>query len=171
MKSTLFALLLLCGCGLLAQDHPKSEHPKAEHPKADHPKGEHPKGEHPQAEHPSEQAKAAGPLAQLQTNDGAKWELDELTRRVFRQAGEALSRDNLTDLPACQALAGELKTGISELIAGCTMQGAAHDQLHHFLNAYIPAVNELQGSQTLDSAQKGVNELRAQLKTFNQYFQ
>jgi hypothetical protein len=155
----------------MAQDHPKSEHPKSEHPKSEHPKGEHPKGEHPKSEHPAEHGQEAGPLAQLQTNDGAKWELDELTRRIFRQASESLSRDNLTDLSACHALAGELKTGISELIAGCTMQGAAHDQLHHFLNAYIPAVNELQGSTALDPAQKVVSELRAQLKTFNQFFQ
>ncbi len=68
---------------------------------------------------------------------------------------------------ALKKVGGQLQIQINELIYGCSMAGAAHDQLHVYLDGYIPAVTEL--------AETGGKEAAANvdhyLKSYSDYFE
>ncbi len=93
--------------------------------------------------------------------DGAKkWEMDEHTRTLFARMAERLEGTDLeaTSSEALKASGATLRKDIDDLIAGCTMVGDAHNELHKFLTAYIPAVNELAQSGDPHNAEQ-VREL------------
>ena len=95
-------------------------------------------------------------LEGLGLNNGQKWEVDDHTRSMFAKMTasfmdadhQALEGDGLRDVGAA------LQADINELIQGCTMTGPAHDQLHVFLMAYMPAVASLSESGHLEGAKK-----------------
>jgi hypothetical protein len=89
-----------------------------------------------------------------------KWQMDEHTRTLFSRMAERLEGTELeaTTSEALKASGVTLRKDIDDLIAGCTMVGDAHNELHKFLTAYIPAVNELAQSGDPHSAER-VREL------------
>lgn len=107
----------------------------------------------------------------LALDGDAKWEMDAHTRTVFaKMAGrfEGTEVDDPTITPDSWKRTGtSLKEDIAELIAGCTMQGPAHDELHKFLVSYMPAVDELAASGASKSATR-VHEL---LEVYPDYFE
>jgi len=105
----------------------------------------------------------------LALNGTEKWPMDEHSRTVFltmaqRLEGKDLASLNTADL---QATGKALTQDINDLIAGCTMQGAAHDELHKFLTLYIPAVSALAEKGKRDGAQK----VHGLLELYPQYFE
>jgi hypothetical protein len=78
-------------------------------------------------------------------NGHEKWPMDSHTRRMFAQIGGTLSGGEhaVDDHGSFAATGKKMRAEIDELIRGCTMQGAAHDQLHNYLMAYIPAVDRM----------------------------
>lgn len=99
----------------------------------------------------------------------SKWQMDEHTRAVFvTMTGRLQEADNDTAGEAEWQQAGvALRQDVDDLIAGCTMEGPAHDQLHTFLMHYIPAVDELATSGAAESATR----VRGLLETYPSYFE
>jgi hypothetical protein len=81
----------------------------------------------------------------LVLNGSKKWEMDEHTRGMFTKMDQRLKSTDLgsssaDDLKASGVI---LRKDIDDLIAGCTMVGDAHNELHKYLTVYIPVVDEL----------------------------
>jgi len=123
-------------------------------------------GDHGASEHHSGSSSGSHGLA---LNGEDKWQMDSHTRAMFtkmveRLEGSDLQSATVSELKASGAL---LRSDIDELIAGCTMVGAAHDELHKYLSAYIPSVDSLAKSGDLESAGK-VHDL---LESYPDFFE
>ncbi|GJM11345.1 MAG: hypothetical protein DHS20C11_36210 [Lysobacteraceae bacterium] len=104
----------------------------------------------------------------LTLNHGQRWLMDEHTRKAFEQMESGFSKIEVGTATEEQLLAAatQLKQDLRLLIKGCTMTGAAHDQLHHYLVSYMPAVDRLALSGDVEDAEL-VAEL---LAVFPRYF-
>ncbi len=105
----------------------------------------------------------------LTLNDGHKWEMDEHTRTVFAKMADSFlnaDQQSMSTAALKQAGAGLLED-INQLIQGCTMQGAAHDQLHIYLTGYIPAVESLTESGSAENARTVMHYL----ERYDEYFE
>ncbi len=108
-------------------------------------------------------------LAGLELNDGHKWQMDEHTTSIFAKMIASFPTADLSPLEG-EGLkkAGEtLNVHIGELIQGCTMTGDAHNQLHVYLSAYIPAVTALSESGRTEDARK----VKHLLEKYGEYFE
>lgn len=84
---------------------------------------------------------AAG--ATLTLNDGKKWQADQHTNDAMAGISKALAEQPASTTEQLNALGKELKIRVDALVQGCTMTGPEHEQLHVFLNDFIPAVQHL----------------------------
>ncbi len=91
--------------------------------------------------HGREQVDAHDAKLGLGLNAGRKWEMDEHTRSMFKAMTEKIEGHAGDD---AKSLGVALQADLGELIAGCTMTGEAHDELHKFLVLYMPAVGSLE---------------------------
>ena len=98
----------------------------------------------------------------LSTNDGEKWPMDDHTRSMFATMTQKTAEAD-GDL---KHLGKSLQGDLDKLIQGCTMTGAAHEELHKYLVSYMPAINKLSTSGKQDDLVR-VREL---LAVFPQYF-
>lgn len=110
-----------------------------------------------------------GVIEGLTLNDGRKWEMDEHTRSAFASMADTFPADGLASLNSEQLKeAGAVLQGqLTGLIRGCTMQGAAHDQLHVFLTGFMPAVKALsENGQPADA-----ETVKLYLEGYDEYFE
>jgi len=119
-------------------------------------------------EHMAQGGPASGGAHGLVLDEGRKWEMDAHTRAMIaRMSGRLEGMDmGAMSSDALGALGGDLRADVDSLVAGCTMTGSAHDQLHTFLAAYIPAV---EGMKQGDSAE--ATKVRELLELYPQYFE
>ena len=81
---------------------------------------------------------------ELTLDDGKKWPVDDHTRASAAAMIELVNgTEPFESVDDARAMAGALDGELQELIAGCTMEGAAHDQLHVVLAALFPRLGEL----------------------------
>ena len=95
-------------------------------------------------------------LARVRLNDGEKWPMDAHTRSVFAKMAASFAEADQASLDGegRKAVGAELQGDVDLLIAGCTMTGEAHDQLHAYLLGYLPAVAALAESGRVEDAQR-----------------
>ena len=105
----------------------------------------------------------------LTLNNGARWEMDDHTRAVFvKMAASFLATDHSSlDRNGLKNTASDLRADIDELIQGCTMTGAAHDQLHVYLTGYVPAVAALSESGRIEDTET----VKLYLERYDKYFE
>jgi ribonuclease BN (tRNA processing enzyme) len=102
------------------------------------------------------------PKQQPILNQGKKWPMDQHTREMFEVMSQRVDQGgNLRKLGAA------LNQDLNQLIQGCTMTGAAHDQLHVFLMPYFSAVKELSESGT----ESALKEVKQALDNYQTYFE
>ena len=80
------------------------------------------------------------PALDLTLDNGTKWSMDEHTGTSSAALRTHLGDAAPESVEALAALGATLQGDIDGLIAGCTMTGPSHDQLHVFLMAFIPEV-------------------------------
>lgn len=114
-----------------------------------------------------EQAEVATTLS---LNNGEKWLMDDHTRNKMAEMEEAFHSADHTKRESLNALGVSLSQDVEELIAGCTMQGSAHDQLHIFLSEYIPAVQAMSTADNLATARESAINIKGQLDNYRQHF-
>lgn len=98
----------------------------------------------------------------LTLNDGEKWQMDEHTRTMVKTMVDRAEKGGDAD-----AVAKGLKSDLDKLIQGCTMTGAAHDQLHVFLTSFIPAVQKANATPSEES----LEAVEALLQKYGKYFE
>ncbi len=135
---TLLGLLFcLAGCGHHSGDHDEHASDHDSHAAA------------PDSHAADDESHASGP--QLELNDGKKWQVDEHTRTSAENITRLVNETELIRSTAdAQALAEGLDQELESLVQGCTMTGPSHDQLHVFLVALLPKVNELKTKTDVD---------------------
>lgn len=99
----------------------------------------------------------------LTLNGDTKWKMDEHTRAAFESMSAKASHKN-GDL---KALGSALQADLDKLIQGCTMTGDAHNELHKFLTAYMPAVQKL----TNNGGDENLETIKQLLDKYPDYFE
>ena len=132
----------------------------------------------PHAEHHAAQQDNAHPHHKVSTvknadfhiplNGQDKWLLDSHTRSVLKTMHSRFLQASLTRMTQAERiyLAAQLEQDLDKLIQGCTMESGAHDALHTYLNALVPAVSQLKESGELVHAE----QVRHLLEIYPEYF-
>jgi hypothetical protein len=120
--------------------------------------------------HDHEHSNAAS-LSGLSLDNGKPWMMDEHTRKVSREMKTTFFEADHSKLKTLNTLGKKLDTQLQELIAGCTMTGPAHDQLHVFLNDHMPTIAALSKAENLKTARESAIKLKGQFESYQQYFQ
>lgn len=110
-------------------------------------------------------------LQNLTLNNGKRWQMDEHTRTMSEKMEKTFFDADHSTQASLNALGAELETQIQELVAGCTMEGKAHDQLHVFLNDHIPTITAMVKADSLESARTSAIQLKGQFETYRKHFQ
>ena len=106
----------------------------------------------------------------LSLNHGERWKMDEHTRTMLVEMEKAFFASDHSNRAGLNAAGAGLKVQMDQLIAGCTMDGAAHSQLHLFLSEYIPTIDRLARAEDYAAARKEAIELKGHFSTYKQYF-
>lgn len=115
----------------------------------------------------SEHAAAATALS---LDNGDKWLMDEHTRNKMTEMEGAFYSADHGNQASLNTLGMRMSQDVEELVAGCTMQGKAHEQLHVFLTDYIPTVQAMSSADTLESARANAIKLKGQLDNYKKHF-
>lgn len=132
-------------------------------------------GEHDHNAAPPEQTDHShaqeGHESRLRLNAGKKWAMDEHTRAVFAKLRDAVSGESPASLQEVSALANSLDGHLKELVAGCTMTGEAHDQLHIFLTSFMPSVEAFAKESDLAKAREMHQGLQTAIIEYDRFFE
>jgi len=109
-------------------------------------------------------------ISGLGLNHGQQWQMDEHTRTMLVKMEAAFFAADHSTQAGLNAAGAELKVHLDTLIAGCTMAGEAHDQLHIFMSEYIPAINLLAQAGDYASAREAAIELKRHFGIYKKYF-
>lgn len=116
-------------------------------------------------------AKTAQGGPALTLDGGEKWPMDDHTRASLDAIEARLKAGPATDdVAGHQALGRELDEQVKTLIGGCTMKGDAHDQLHVWLMAFIPAVGSLQEGTDVEALRAGRKAVETHLAAARAHF-
>ena len=105
---------------------------------------------------------AAAPATALRLDGAKRWKADEHTKQAV-----AALKARLAD-PALhgQALGDALDKEVQALVRGCTMDGEAHNQLHHWL---LPLIDQIKGVQ--QGKEGAAEQVRASVAAFEAHFE
>lgn len=109
----------------------------------------------------------------LALNHGAKWTVDESTRKHtdrLYQLVSAFHEKATPDFSAYQNFANGLQAELNLLISDCRMKGAEHDMLHHWLEPVLKDVKDLMNTTNSEAAAAVVTTLTTDMRKFNQFF-
>ncbi len=120
------------------------------------------------SDHQSSENHEAG-IEGMVLNNGRKWQMDEHTRASFtKMTGLFLKADHKSlEGDDLKQVGTDLQGDLDGLIQGCTMTGESHNQLHIYLTGYIPAVQALSKTGTLEDAKK----VKYYLEIYDDYFE
>ena len=107
----------------------------------------------------------------LERDGEARWMLDASTREAAAAIRRSTAGPAPTHLDAAHAVAAEIDGSVSRMIQGCSMEGASHDQLHHFLEALFPAIHALQQATDRAEARDAYFRIRGQVVVFDATFE
>jgi hypothetical protein len=96
--------------------------------------------------------------------------MDEHTRNSVKTIHAIFDRGEPAAIEDFNAVGKEAEAEINNLIAGCTMEGAAHDQLHLFLGVFIPKVKALRAEKNIEEAGALYQEIDQLLSVYNKFF-
>lgn len=146
MRPVMYLLLLSAGLAFTACGHADN------HPANDHAHGE-----------------SAG--AVLKLNDGKRWQADQATNDAMAGIRKALADQPATTTEELNALGKELKIRVDAMVQGCTMTGPEHEQLHVFLNDFIPAVQHLAAETDHAKAKEAHQHVSHLAEEYDKHFQ
>lgn len=106
----------------------------------------------------------------LGLNNGERWEMDDHTRNLSQQMYQTFYSADHSTLEGLNAAGRALEQQMQKLVAGCTMTGKAHEQLHVFLNEHVPTINALTNADDYASARENAIRLKGQLETYQKHF-
>lgn len=111
---------------------------------------------------------------ELTLNKGSKWKTDESTRLHAAKLNTAIDAFNKKEAPGVaeyHTFAAELQTELGALVKACRMKGADHEALHLWLGPVMKQTADLKSVGTAGEGKKVTEQLSADIKKFNQYFE
>jgi|APSaa5957512622_1039677.scaffolds.fasta_scaffold43675_2 hypothetical protein len=109
---------------------------------------------------------------ELTLNEGKKWSVDEHTRNSAARITELVAAvEDLQSIEQSKELAAELDKELNGLIQGCTMTGAAHEQLHVFLVAFLPQVGALKEGEDVHALRETREQIASLLVAYEEHFE
>lgn len=112
-----------------------------------------------------------GEPLKLSLNDGQKWQMDEHTRNSIHTIHTIFEQGEPVAVEDFNAIGKQTDAEINNLIAGCTMEGASHEQLHLFLGAIIPKVKGLKVAKNAAEAENLYLEIDQMLLYYDEHFE
>jgi hypothetical protein len=108
---------------------------------------------------------------ELYLNEGRKWPVHSHMHQVFKEMQKVVE-NNSENLAFDVILERKnmLNLSIQKLVSNCTMEGEAHDQLHHLLIPFIEAVENISEDDSL-SAEKSYTQAFFLLQEYDVYFE
>lgn len=122
-------------------------------------------------EHHHSHGEASNLVAGLRLNGEQRWRMDDHTRGHLARMAETCHGANSTTAEGLAAAAGDLDRLLDELIAGCTMTGEPHNQLHALLAQLIPTVQQLAESTDLEGGQATLEKITTLLGEADRFFE
>ncbi|HRN78953.1 MAG TPA: hypothetical protein PKY29_03770 [Ferruginibacter sp.] len=118
-------------------------------------------------EHPTPTPEVVQAFPVVQLNNGQKWKANvETTEGIKKMVG--IIKNGMDSKSTPQAMSTPLNEAFQEIIKQCTMEGEAHNQLHHFLK---PVQEHLKTFSSSDASIDSVAALVNHLATYHQYFE
>ena len=118
----------------------------------------------------SSESHGHGPI-ELTLNDGKKWQADQHTRESILGIREAMTTKPVNSPDETQALGHDLQRRLRVLVSGCTMTGEAHNQLHVFLEEFMPAADSLASQPDEEKARETLAEMHHMLERYDEHFE
>jgi len=97
--------------------------------------------------------------------------MDDHTRKITKEMRATFTTSDHSTVVGLNSLGRQLRVQLDNLIKECTMTGQAHEQLHIFLNSYIPAVDSLTSSNDIKSGTQKAIDINNLLDTYQKYFE
>jgi ABC-type Zn2+ transport system substrate-binding protein/surface adhesin len=172
MKKMMILLVALSfvaiGCDKPAEDKTDGTHEivNQDAHSSDHDHDDHSGHDHAHDDH----AKPLGADGEMVLNNGEKWQADEHTNNSAEKMHKLVVDFKMQKEKKYDELVTKLKAEIQELVKGCTMDGAAHDQLHIWLNDYMNLVVELSDDNDEAGKEIAINNLAESLHNYSKYF-
>ena len=161
MKNALVLLmlmsLLIYGCEKQTSENAKTE-AGATQPETD---ATHEEGQHAHTESTSK----------LSLDNGAKWKVNPEMMVHVQQMKTDIAKFATEAHGDYKLLANQLKKGNDQLIATCTMQGAAHEELHKWLLPFIDLVGQFSNVTDQETANKTFQLVQNSMKEFDEFFE
>jgi hypothetical protein len=110
----------------------------------------------------------------LELDNGRRWKVNEAMLFPIQRMEERITasvRSAPLDTAQAHQLADSLFVDLDELVAGCTMEGRAHAELHDWLMPHMRLVQELEG---VDDEAKAANVLArsdSSMTVFHRFFE
>lgn len=115
---------------------------------------------------------ASGPVLDL--NNGERWVVSPPMLVPIRRMQQRIARVVEPGAGATvdhAVLADSLFVDLDALVAGCTMEGKAHAELHDWLMPHMQLVQELEGTKDSAQARSILQQLAASSSEFDRYFE
>lgn len=112
-----------------------------------------------------------GHTGALSLNNGEKWVADDHTFSVVERMKSGVLEFDRASEKDYSVLSDSLTNQLNVLIAGCTMKGPAHDELHKWL---VPVTENVKALSATDDAGRNastVKVIKASLDSFDVFFQ
>jgi uncharacterized protein YukE len=111
------------------------------------------------------------PESSLKLNDGQKWPADKHTDDSVQVMESTLKKFQAESGLKYQNLGKELEEQLKKLIAGCTMKGEAHTQLHLFIEQLNSPLKELNEGKDVNVQKEALNKTGKKLEEFHHFFE
>ena len=108
----------------------------------------------------------------VQLDNGQRWKANPETTSGIADMQAILAKyeGKTTDDASRKALRKELESAFQGIFTACTMTGAAHDQLHHYLLPMKSLMEQI-GSPTVETSEKAAAQLKEHLAEYQTFFQ
>lgn len=111
---------------------------------------------------------------QLSLNNGAKWKADTATNQRVQELKVIVENFKIKPSPALNDFTGlgnDVNNTLQKMIKGCTMSGADHEALHHWLEPLLKRTKELQSISDIDTAREKYHFIDTQINEYQTYFE
>ena len=128
----------------------------------------------PAAEHAHEHASASG--AQLELNQGEKWQTDEPLRRGMSNMRAALAKDfelihaGKASDAQYDALAAKLNGEVAYIVQNCKLDAKADGELHKLIAELLAGAEAMQGKEAGVARRDGAVRAANALNTYARFF-
>ena len=123
------------------------------------------------ADMPSPAATDAAAKPTLELDNGRRWAMSPSMLPPVRRMQERIAAADQDAVLDHTTLADSLFVDIDALVAGCTMEGKAHAELHDWLMPHMQLVQDLESATDTTQATAILQQLAASSAEFDRYFE